>query len=147
MIVKKGMGKTMKEKKKFIAVLEEYKQLFTDFFCDPKPRCVKVTRSFAIGEKEKILPTFTLEKNEFQNKGGVNFAINRMSLWDISKMKKDEKKIKIYSEDFLVGIFYLPKQIQVEFFIAWTNNPSFRFVSIHGIWLNSRVGKEKKDYE
>ena len=79
--------------------------------------------------------------------GGVNFAINRMSLWDISKMKKDEKKIKIYSEDFLVGIFYLPKQIQVEFFIAWTNNPSFRFVSIHGIWLNSRVEKEKKDYE
>ena len=142
----------MKEKTDFIAVLEEYKQLFTDFFCDPKPCSVKVERSFVIVEElsEELIKNigiFTLEKNEFQNKGGVNFAINRMSLWDISKMKKDEKKIKIYSEDFLVGIFYLPKQIQVEFLITWTNNPSFRFVSIHGIWLNSRVGKEKKDYE
>ena len=148
----KGMRKTIKEKKDFIAVLEEYKQLFTDFFCDPKPRSVKIERRFVIVKElsEKLIKNigiFTLEKNEFQNKGGVNFAINRMSLWDISKMKKDEKKIKIYSEDFLVGIFYLPKQIQVEFFIAWTNNLSFRFVSIHGIWLNSRVGKEKKDYE
>ncbi len=61
----KGMRKTMKEKKDFIAVLEKYKQLFTDFFCDPKPRSVKIARSFAIGEKKEILPTFTLEKNEF----------------------------------------------------------------------------------
>ena len=41
----------MKEKKDFIAVLEEYKQLFTDFFCDPKPRSVKVERSFDIVEE------------------------------------------------------------------------------------------------
>ena len=143
----KGMRKTMKEKKKFIAVLEEYKQLFTDFFCDPNPRCVKVTRSFAIGEKNEILPTFTLEKNEFQNKGGVNFAINSINLRDISDMKKDGKKIKFYSHDFLVGIFYLPKQIQIEFFITWTNNLYDCFVSIHGIWIESRLEKEKKDYE
>ena len=142
----------MKEKIECIAALEEYKQLFTDFFCDPKPRSVKIERRFVIVKElsEKLIKNigiFTLEKNEFQNKGGVNFAINRMSLWDISKMKKDEKKIKIYSEDFLVGIFYLPKQIQVEFLITWTNQPYFRVVSIHGIWLNSRVEKEKKDYE
>ncbi len=149
MIVKKGMGKTMKEKKKFIAVLEEYKQLFTDFFCDPKPRCVKVTRSFAIGEKEKILPTFTLEKNEFQNKGGVNFAINFINLRDISDMKKDGKKIKIYSEDFLVGIFYLPKQIQIIFPIYFVNLPYLNVVYINAIWFHSKVEKEKekKDYE
>ena len=149
MIVKKGMGKTMKEKKKFIAVLEEYKQLFTDFFCDPKLRSVKVTRSFAIGEKEKILPTFTLEKNEFQNKGGVNFAINFINLWYISDMKKDGKKIKIYSHDFLVGIFYLPKQIQLEFLITWINQPYLNMVDIHAIWFYSKVEKEKekKDYE
>ena len=66
---------------------------------------------------------------------------------NISDMKKDGKKIKIYSEDFLVGIFYLPKQIQVEFFITWTNEPYFRLVSIHGIWINSMIEKEKKDYE
>ena len=147
---------TMKEKKDFIAVLEEYKQLFTDFFCDPKPRSVKVEGSFYIVEElyslsknEIELPIFTLDKNEFQIKfkESVNFAINEMNLWYISKMKKDKKKIKIYSEDFLVGIFYLPKQIQVEFLITWTNQPYFRVVSIHGIWLNSRVEKEKKDYE
>ena len=40
----------MKEKTDFIAVLEEYKGLFTDFFCDPKPRSVKVERSFDIVE-------------------------------------------------------------------------------------------------
>ena len=68
----KGMRKTMKEKKKFIAVLEEYKQLFTDFFCDPKPGSVTVTT----GEEKEILPKFTLEKKEFQNKGGgVNFNV------------------------------------------------------------------------
>ena len=66
---------------------------------------------------------------------------------NISDMKKDGKKIKIYSEDFLVGIFYLPKQIQVKFFITWTNNLYACFVSIHGIWIKSRVEKEKKDYE
>ena len=80
----KRKEQTMKEKIECIAALEEYKQLFTDFFCDPKPRCVKVTRSFAIGEEKEILPTFTLEKNEFQNKGGVNFAINSINLRDIS---------------------------------------------------------------
>ena len=137
----------MKEKKKFIAVLEEYKQLFTDFFCDPKPRCVKVTRSFAIGEEKEILPTFTLEKNEFQNKGGVNFAINSINLWYISDMKKDGKKIKIYSHDFLVGIFYLPKQIQIEFSIKWRKLPYLNVVNINAIWFDSKVEKEKKDYE
>ena len=137
----------MKEKKKFIAVLEEYKQLFTDFFCDPKLRSVKVTRSFAIGEKEKILPTFTLEKNEFQNKGGVNFAINFINLWYISDMKKDGKKIKFYSHDFLVGIFYLPKQIQITFPIYFVNLPYLNVVYINAIWFDSKVEKEKKDYE
>ena len=144
----------MKEKTDFIAVLEEYKGLFTDFFCDPKPRSVKVERSFDIVEElsEELIKNigiFTIDKNEFQSKfkESVKFAINNMNLWDISKMKKDEKKIKIYSEDFLVGIFYLPKQIQVEFLITWTNQPYFRVVSIHGIWLNSRLEKEKKDYE
>ncbi len=145
----KGMRKTMKEKKDFIAVSEEYKQLFTDFFCDPKPRCVKVTRSFAIGEEKEILPTFTLEKNELQNDGGVNFAINSINLWYISDMKKDGKKIKIYSHDFLVGIFYLPKQIQIEFSIKWRKLPYLNVVNINGIWFDSRVEKEKrkKDYE
>ena len=144
----------MKEKTDFIAILEEYKGLFTDFFCDPKPRSVKVERSFDIVEElsEELIKNigiFTIDKNEFQSKfkESVKFAINNMNLWDISKMKKDEKKIKIYSEDFLVGIFYLPKQIQVEFLITWTNQPYFRVVSIHGIWLNSRLEKEKKDYE
>ena len=137
----------MKEKKKFIAVLEEYKQLFTDFFCDPNPRCVKVTRSFAIGEKNEILPTFTLEKNEFQNKGGVNFAINSINLRDISDMKKDGKKIKFYSHDFLVGIFYLPKQIQITFPIYFVNLPYLNVVYINAIWFDSKVEKEKKDYE
>ncbi len=143
----KGMRKTMKEKKKFIAVLEEYKQLFTDFFCDPNPRCVKVTRSFAIGEKNEILPTFTLEKNEFQNKGGVNFAINSINLRDISDMKKDGKKIKFYSHDFLVGIFYLPKQIQITFPIYFVNLPYLNVVYINAICFHSKVEKEKKDYE
>ena len=133
----------MKEKKDFIAVLEEYKQLFTDFFCDPKPDSVTVTT----GEEKDVLPKFTLEKKEFQNKGGVNFAINSINLMNISDMKKDGKKIKFYSNDFLVGIFYLPKQIQIEFFITWTNNLYDCFVSIHGIWIESRVEKEKKDYE
>ena len=133
----------MKEKKKFIAVLEEYKQLFTDFFCDPKPDSVTVTT----GEEKDVLPKFTLEKKEFQNKGGVNFAINSINLMNISDMKKDGKKIKFYSNDFLVGIFYLPKQIQIEFFITWTNNLYDCFVSIHGIWIESRLEKEKKDYE
>ena len=144
----------MKEKTDFIAILEEYKGLFTDFFCDPKPRSVKVERSFDIVEElsEELIKNigiFTIDKNEFQSKfkESVKFAINNMNLWDISKMKKDKKKIKIYSEDFLVGIFYLPKQIQVEFLITWTNQPYFRVVSIHGIWLNSRLEKEKKDYE
>ena len=143
---------TMKETIDFITVLEEYKQLFTNFFCDPKPRSDKVTRNFDIVEElvllnSRDLGSFTLEKNKFQIDASVNFSINAVNLWYITDMEKDGRKIKIYSEDFLIGIFYLPKQIQVEFFIAWTNNPSFRFVSIHGIWLNSRVGKEKKDYE
>jgi len=141
----KGMRKTMKETIDFITVLEEYKQLFTDFFCDPKPDSVTVTT----GEEKDVLPKFTLEKKEFQNKGGVNFAINSINLMNISDMKKDGKKIKIYSEDFLVGIFYLPKQIQLEFLITWINQPYLNVVDIHAIWFHSKVekGKEKKDYE
>ena len=140
----KGMRKTMKEKKKFIAVLEEYKQLFTDFFCDPKPGSVTVTT----GEEKDILPIFTLEKKEFQNKGGgVNFAINSINLMNISDMKKDGKKIKFYSHDFLVGIFYLPKQIQITFPIYFVNLPYLNVVYINAIWFDSKVEKEKKDYE
>ncbi len=146
----KGIRKTMKEKKDFIAVLEEYKQLFTDFFCDPKPRCVKVTRSFAIGEENEILPTFTLEKNEFQNNGDAFFVINIIRIGVISDMKKDGKKIKIYRDDFLIGIFYLPKQIQIEFFIYCVNRPYLNVLDISWIWISSMVEKEKKekvDYE
>ena len=67
-------------------------------------------------------------------------------------MEKDGRKIKIYREDFLIGIVYLPKQIQLEFVITWTNQPYSRVVSIYGIWIKSMVGeekktKEKKDYE
>ena len=51
----KRKEQTMKEKIECIAALEEYKQLFTDFFCNPKPRSVKVTRSFNIGEEKEIL--------------------------------------------------------------------------------------------
>ena len=135
----------MKEKKDFIAVLEEYKQLFKDFFCDPKPGSVTVTT----GKEKEILPKFTLEKKEFQNKGGVNFAINSINLMNISNMEKDGKKIKIYNNDFLVGIFYLPKQIQLEFLITWINQPYLNMVDIHAIWFYSKVEKEKekKDYE
>ena len=64
----------MKETIDFITVLEEYKQLFTDFFCDPKPRSVKIERRFVIVKElsEKLIKNigiFTLEKNEFQKKG------------------------------------------------------------------------------
>ena len=142
----------MKETIDFITVLEEYKQLFTNFFCDPKPRSDKVIRNFDILEEwlETVeLGSFTLEKNELQNDGGVNFAINSINLWYISDMKKDGKKIKIYSHDFLVGIFYLPKQIQLEFLITWINQPYLNMVDIHAIWFYSKVEKEKekKDYE
>ena len=146
----------MKEKTDFIAILEEYKQLFTDFFCDPKPRSDKITRCFYIikelevpNKNEIELITFTLDKNALQIKFKKfgKFAINNLNLWDISCMEKDGKKIKIYSDDFLIGIFYLAKQIRIEFFITWMNEPSCRVVRIYGIWLNSRVEKEKKDYE
>ena len=141
----------MKETIDFITVLEEYKQLFTNFFCDPKPRSDKVIRNFDILEellKTVELGSFTLEKNKFQIDGSVNFAINAVNLWYITDMEKDGRKIKIYSEDFLVGIFYLPKQIQLEFVITRTAS-LYHLVSIHGIWITSMLGKEKKkkDYE
>ena len=146
----------MKETIDFITVLEEYKQLFTNFFCDPKPRSDKVIRNFDILEELELLETvelgsFTLEKNKFQIDGSVNFAINAVNLWYITDMEKDGRKIKIYREDFLVGIFYLPKQIQLEFTITRTNT-YFHLVSIYGIWITSMLGeekktKEKKDYE
>ena len=147
----------IKEKTNFIATLEEYKQLFTHFFCDPKPRSVKITRNFDIVEELVLLNSsdlgsFTLEKNKFQIDASVNFSINTVNLWYITDMKKDGRKIKIYRDDFLIGIFYLPKQIQLEFVITWTNQPYSRVVSIYGIWIKSMVGeekktKEKKDYE
>ena len=67
-------------------------------------------------------------------------------------MEKDGRKIKIYRDDFLIGIFYLPKQIQLEFAITWRNQPYSRVVNIYGIWITSMLGeekktKEKKDYE
>ena len=146
----------MKETIDFITVLEEYKQLFTNFFCDPKPRSDKVIRNFDILEELELLETvelgsFTLEKNKFQIDASVNFSINTVNLWYITDMEKDGRKIKIYSEDFLVGIFYLPKQIQLEFTITRTNT-YFHLVSIYGIWITSMLGeekktKEKKDYE
>ena len=146
----------MKETIDFITVLEEYKQLFTNFFCDPKPRSVKVTRNFDIVEELVLLNSsdlgsFTLEKNKFQIDASVNFAINAVNLWYITDMEKDGRKIKIYRDDFLVGIFYLPKQIQLEFTITRTNT-YFHLVSIYGIWITSMLGeekktKEKKDYE
>ena len=146
----------MKETIDFITVLEEYKQLFTNFFCDPKPRSDKVIRNFDILEELELLETvelgsFTLEKNKFQIDASVNFAINAVNLWYITDMKKDGRKIKIYRDDFLVGIFYLPKQIQLEFTITRTNT-YFHLVSIYGIWITSMLGeekktKEKKDYE
>ena len=144
----------MKETIDFITVLEEYKQLFTNFFCDPKPRSDKVIRNFDILEEwlETVeLGSFTLEKNKFQIDGSVNFAINAVNLWYITDMEKDGRKIKIYREDFLVGIFYLPKQIQLEFVITRTAS-LYHLVSIHGIWITSMLGeekktKEKKDYE
>ena len=49
----------------------------------------------------------------------------------------------VSSEDFLVGIFYLPKQIQLEFVITRTAS-LYHLVSIHGIWITSMLGKEKK---
>ena len=146
----------MKETIDFITVLEEYKQLFTNFFCDPKPRSDKVIRNFDILEELELLETvelgsFTLEKNKFQIDASVNFSINAVNLWYITDMEKDGRKIKIYSEDFLVGIFYLPKQIQLEFVITRTAS-LYHLVSIHGIWITSMLGKEKKkkdknDYE
>ena len=146
----------MKETIDFITVLEEYKQLFTHFFCDPKPRSAKVIRNFDILEELELLETvelgsFTLEKNKFQIDASVNFAINAVNLWYITDMEKDGRKIKIYRDDFLVGIFYLPKQIQLEFTITRTNT-YFHLVSIYGIWITSMLGeekktKEKKDYE
>ena len=144
----------MKETIDFITVLEEYKQLFTNFFCDPKPRSDKVIRNFDILEellKTVELGSFTLEKNKFQIDGSVNFAINAVNLWYITDMENDWRKIKIYREDFLVGIFYLPKQIQLEFVITRTAS-LYHLVSIHGIWITSMLGKEKKkkdknDYE
>ena len=139
----------MKEKTDFIATLEEYKQLFTNFFCDPKPRSVKVTRNFDIVEELVLLNSrdlrrFTLEKNKFQIDASVNFTINSISLCDIAYMEKDGRKIKIYHDDFLVGIFYLSKQIQVEFLITWINQLYFRVVSINGVSFKSMVEKEKK---
>ena len=144
----------MKETIDFITVLEEYKQLFTNFFCDPKPRSDKVIRNFDILEEwlETVeLGSFTLEKNKFQIDGSVNFAINAVNLWYITDMEKDGRKIKIYRDDFLIGIFYLPKQIQLEFVITRTAS-LYHLVSIHGIWITSMLGKEKKkkdknDYE
>ncbi len=138
----------MKETIDFITVLEEYKQLFTNFFCDPKPRSDKVIRNFDILEELELLETvelgsFTLEKNKFQIDASVNFSINAVNLWYITDMEKDGRKIKIYRDDFLVGIFYLPKQIQLEFVITRTNT-YFHLVSIYGIWIKSRVGEEKK---
>ena len=148
---------TMKETIDFITVLEEYKQLFTNFFCDPKPRSDKVIRNFDILEELELLETvelgsFTLEKNKFQIDASVNFSINAVNLWYITDMEKDGRKIKIYSEDFLIGIFYLPKQIQLEFAITWRNQPYSRVVNIYGIWITSMLGEEKKkkdknDYE
>ena len=140
----------MKEKIECIAALEEYKQLFTDFFCNPKPRSAKVTRSFAIGEENEIWSwsTFTLEENEF-HKGDVGFEIDSICLC-YSDMKKDGKKIKIYQDDFLIGIFYLPKQIQIEFLIHCGNRPYLNVVDINWIRISSVVEKEKKekkDYE
>ena len=144
----------MKETIDFITVLEEYKQLFTNFFCDPKPRSDKVIRNFDILEellKTVELGSFTLEKNKFQIDGSVNFAINAVNLWYITDMEKDGRKIKIYRDDFLVGIFYLPKQIQLEFVITRTAS-LYHLVGIDGIWIKSMLGKEKKkkdkkDYE
>ena len=143
----------MKETIDFITVLEEYKQLFTNFFCDPKPRSDKVIRNFDILEELELLETvelgsFTLEKNKFQIDGSVNFAINAVNLWYITDMEKDGRKIKIYREDFLVGIFYLPKQIQLEFVITRMDS-LYHLVGIDGIWIKSMLGKEKKkkDYE
>ncbi len=138
----------MKEKIEYIAALEEYKQLFTDFFCNPKPRSAKVTRSFAIGEENEIWSwsTFTLEENEF-HKGDVGFEIDSICLC-YSDMKKDGKKIKIYQDDFLIGIFYLPKQIRIEFSIHYMK--SYHMVEINQILINRIVEKEKKekkDYE
>lgn len=147
---------TMKETIDFITVLEEYKQLFTHFFCDPKPRSDKVIRNFDILENlegldwlETVeLGSFTLEKNKFQIDASVNFSINAVNLWYITDMEKDGRKIKIYRDDFLVGIFYLPKQIQLEFGITRTAS-LYHLVSIYGIWITSMLGKEKKkkDYE
>ena len=141
----------MKETIDFITVLEEYKQLFTNFFCDPKPRSAKVIRNFDILEEwlETVeLGSFTLEKNKFQIDASVNFSINAVNLWYITDMEKDGRKIKIYREDFLVGIFYLPKQIQLEFGITRTAS-LYHLVNIYGIWITSMLGKEKKkkDYE
>ena len=87
----------MKETIDFITVLEEYKQLFTHFFCDPKPRSAKVIRNFDILEellKTVELGSFTLEKNKFQIDGSVNFAINAVNLWYITDMEKDGRKKK-----------------------------------------------------
>ena len=89
----------MKETIDFITVLEEYKQLFTHFFCDPKPRSDKVIRNFDILEELELLETvelgsFTLEKNKFQIDGSVNFAINAVNLWYITDMEKDGRKKK-----------------------------------------------------
>ena len=143
----------MKETIDFITVLEEYKQLFTNFFCDPKPRSDKVIRNFDILEELELLETvelgsFILEKNKFQIDASVNFSINTVNLWYITDMEKDGRKIKIYREDFLVGIFYLPKQIQLEFVITRMDS-LYHLVGIDGIWIKSMLGKEKKkkDYE
>ena len=143
-----------------IASLEEYKELFRNFFGDSTPFPTKVTRNWVIVQEldlsdpivNKIfLRTFILDKNELQN-NTANFNINDISLGHISCMKKEGKKIKLYCGHFLVGVVYLLKQVHITFSITRSHEPSWSFVMISGVIIKSMVEKEKKskdknDYE
>ncbi len=143
-----------------IASLEEYKELFRNFFGVPTPFPTKVTRSWIIPQeldlsdssaKEMCLETFILDKNELQN-NTANFNINDISLGHISCMKKEGKKIKLYCGHFLVGVVYLLKQVHITFSITRSHRPLWSFVIISGVKIKSmgekgKKSKGKNDYE
>lgn len=90
--------------------------------------------------KELTPAKFIINNKELFIDGCINFAINGIFINDISKMVRDDRKIKIYSKHRLLGVFYLQRYIHVEFFIGYYKIP-FKLFSINAIYINSIIAK------
>lgn len=147
----------MEEDVDFKIYLEEYKKIFEDFFSVSKHYSVKLTKPLGVvvdvpkgvNQKDLEINRFIINDKELLIDGYINLTINGVSLGNISRIVRNNRKVRIYNKKILLGIFYLQAHIHIQFLITYHEKP-FKFFTINYIYINGIKdkfnNKTTKDY-